>query len=157
MKMTPFHCTISSLRVRAKRKCLSAKSKQWHCMAYCCEKYVSLFTIEEPFHRTYHFPPLTAFRSPALNHNVLSSNQVKQLEATQSFQHRHFSTNCEQLVFRSLVFYQLHSTQSPFSRFTFSFSTVHSSEEDIQTLPTCSGTIHPGSRSCLSVQKFMSF
>lgn len=150
--MTPFHCTIPSLRVRVKRKwkCLSAKSKQWHCMAYCCEKYVSLFTIEEPFHPTY---PFTAFRSPALIHNVLSSN----LEATQSFQHRHFSTSCEQLVIRSLVFYQLRSTRTPFYRFTFSFSTVHSSEEDLQTLPTCSGTIHPGSRACLSVQKFMSF
>lgn len=72
MKMSPFHCTISSLRVRVKRKwkCLSAKSKQWHCMAYCCEKYVSLFTIEEPLHPTYHFT-LHSFQESSLKPQCL--------------------------------------------------------------------------------------
>lgn len=105
MKMTHFHCTISSLRVRVKRKwkCLSAKSKQWHCMAYCCEKYVSLSTIEEPFHRTYHFP-LQSFQESSLKpqlsyHQTWKQHKVSStgtsVQAVNNWYLGHWSfTNC---------------------------------------------------------------
>lgn len=116
-----FHCTISSFRVQAKKKMesLSAKSKQWHCMAYCCEKYVSLFKIEEPFHPTSHFP-LHSFQESSLKmtchqtrwsswkqHKVSSTGTSVQTEQSDWYLGHWSFTDC--------------SGQAPFHWFAFSF------------------------------------